>query len=317
MINLTLILRRLAFCFFLALPMLAGDLHAQIVPGTGRKLQKVGDDFEAEDWKYVPKPPKASREQDGQARFPTGYSTNRRWYESPKRGQPDTVRIVPTPAGGPAGSKQSLLLRSLATGRPGLTSNEMQQDDFIMACASRVGIISTRRTPSCVVRVYLPPFEEWENRTGSHFGVRADLRTTKVSFRKRFLLGDKRLTEAEAYWPGFFIQFHSRTDSRFKEDSAVLLIRGDQYGHEIRGPAITQTGWWTMGMSFTPDGRVHFYASPGVDRLTAADYITSSLPYGYNAENFATMFFNSVNWDDGRTWSTSFIIDDAEVFVLR
>ena len=72
-----------------------------------------------------------------------------------------------------------------------------------------------------------------------------------------------------------------------------------------------------MGMSVTPDGQVHYYASPGVDDLTAADYLYSSFPYGYEAEQFATQFFNIVNKDDGRTASTAFIIDDPEIFVLR
>jgi hypothetical protein len=30
-----------------------------------------------------------------------------------------------------------------------------------------------------------------------------------------------------------------------------------------------------------------------------------------------TFFFNIVNNDDGRTWSTKWIIDDPELYVLR
>ena len=63
-------------------------------------------------------------------------------------------------------------------------------------------------------------------------------------------------------------------------------------------------------MSVTSDGRVHYYARQGVEDLRAQDHLYSSWPYGYQAEQFATHFFNSVNMNDGRTWSTPFIIDD-------
>jgi len=305
------------FIFLLAVPMLAIDLRAQVVPGSGRKLTNVGDSFEDENWSWVPKLPKSSREQDGRLRAPTGFSTNRRWFESPKRGQPDQVERVATPPDGLVGSKGSLLLRSLYTSRPNTPGYEQCQDDFILACASRVGALNIGRTPSFVTRVWLPPFDQWEDRTGTQFGIRADLKTTKTETKRRFLFSSRTEHIGEAYWPGFFIQFHSETDRRFNEDSAMLLLRCDQYGREISGPAIRETGWWTFGMSFTPDGRAHYYASPGVDPLTRADYITSTFPYSYRAERFATMFFNVVNSDNGKTWSTPFIVDDTEVFVLN
>ncbi len=72
-----------------------------------------------------------------------------------------------------------------------------------------------------------------------------------------------------------------------------------------------------MGMSVTPDGMVHYYASPGVDELTEEDYITSQYPYDYRAERFRTFFYNVCSADDGRRWSTSFIVDDPKVYVLR
>ena len=76
-------------------------------------------------------------------------------------------------------------------------------------------------------------------------------------------------------------------------------------------------GWWTLGMSVTPDGQVHYYAKKGVENLTRKDYLYSSLPYGYRAEKFATLFYNVVNNDDGRTWTTKWIVDDPAVYVLH
>ncbi|MDA1231337.1 MAG: hypothetical protein O2856_11235, partial [Planctomycetota bacterium] len=43
-----------ATCFVVALPIFFVDAQAQIVPGTGMKLQQVGDDFEDEKWLWVP-----------------------------------------------------------------------------------------------------------------------------------------------------------------------------------------------------------------------------------------------------------------------
>ena len=184
-----------------------------------------------------------------------------------------------------------------------------------MACTSRIGAISVARNPSCTVRVWLPPFENWENRTGSHFGYRADLKTT-ITEKEKKLFFTKSVRKAEAYWPGFFIEFHNGDDARFQQDEAVLIIRGDNGGREVRGTRMTP-GWWTLGMSFTSDGQVHYYARQGVGNLRASDHLYSSTPYGYRAERFATQFFNSVNLNNGRTWSTPFIIDDPAVFTLR
>ena len=50
-----------AVCFVVAIPIFFIDAHAQVVPGTGMKLNQVGDDFEDVDWKWVPNGSKASR----------------------------------------------------------------------------------------------------------------------------------------------------------------------------------------------------------------------------------------------------------------
>ncbi len=302
-------------CFVIAIPVFFTQSHAQVVPGTGIRLANVGDDFEDKDWKWIPNGAKASREQDGAVRSPTGYSANRRWFESPKRGMPDVIQRVDTPANGIPGSKGALRLQTLHTGIPGRPSNQMEQDDFIMSCSSRIGAISVARNPSCTVRVWFPPFENWENRSGSHFGYRIDLKTT-ISEKKKRLFFTKSVKTPESYWPGFFVEFHSSHDPRFTEDEAVLLIRGNNGGHEVRSLEITP-GWWTLGMSCTSDGRVHYYGRKGVENLTAQDHLYSSFPYGYRAERFATHFFNSVNNNDGRTWSTPIIIDDPAVYSMR
>ena len=77
-----------------------------------------------------------------------------------------------------------------------------------------------------------------------------------------------------------------------------------------------QAGWWTLGMSVTKDGKVHYFAKPGVDDLTEEDHIASHTPYNYRAEHLKTFFFNIVNGDNGRTWSTPMIIDDPRLYFV-
>jgi len=285
------------------------------VPGMGQKVATVGDDFEAEDWSYVFNLPKSSEENDKQTRTPGGYSQNRRWFEGMMRGQPDVIKRVPTPEGGIEGSEGSLLMHSRQTGVPGYYSRSLQQDDFIVNTAARLrGSIPVSRSPSVVVRVYLPPWEQWERRTVPSFGFSAACITHTMKTKKASSRWGRSSTNyvSETYWPGMFIQFHPG-DGDKKPDSAVLVVRGGQRGHDFLGPKIPETGWWTLGMSFTPDGSVHYFASPGVDDLTSADHISSQFPYSYRCEHLNTFFFNVCSGDNAN-WSTPWIIDNAELY---
>jgi hypothetical protein len=268
---------------------------------------------------YFDNGPKASSNIDHQDRLPAGISKNQRVYESTYRGQPDVIKRVETPANGLRGSNYALSMRSRQTGIPGAPSYKMQQDDLLINVTSLLGgPVSVSKSPSVVCRVFLPPFEKWERRTGASFGFRAELEggSRQLASHKGFFgKSSKMKRKYEAYWPGFFIQFNSKFDGQNKEDSALLLIRAGSQGEDIVGPTIKETGWWTLGMTFTPDGSTHFYASPGVDPLTERDHIASSKPYGHTAEKLNTFFFNVVNQDDGRTWSTEWIVDDPALYL--
>lgn len=289
---------------------------AQVVPGTGLKVNEVGDDFEDENWTYTPNLPKASGNIDKVERYPTGFSSNNRWLESTYRGTPDSIRRVAPPKGGVPGSQGAMAIRTLHSGVPGSVSNKFQQDDLIANFAMTIGALPVNRSPSVVTRVYIPPFEQWEQRSGSHFGFRADCMTMIDEKNKVLSIFRGGSKKPEAYWPGFFVQLQRKQDG-FPETQAMLLLRSGTRGEDIPGPVITTPGWWTLGMSFTPDGQVHYYAHEGVSKLTAKDHLLSVYPYGYKAMQLSTMFYNVVNQDDGRTWSTEWIVDDAEVFVLH
>jgi hypothetical protein len=279
-----------------------------LVPGTGEKVTNAGDDFEDPNWSYVYNNPKNSSELDGQSRLPNGYSSNRRWFEGPMRGHPDLVQRVATPEGGLPGSQGSLLMRSVFTGTPGSPSYRSQQDDFIANVRGAIGRgVPVSWLPSFVVRVYMPPFEEWEKRTGNTFALRAGAHGSRPDGKEPI----------EEYWPGMWIVFHSKRDRRYKEDSAYFLLRAGPSGRDFKGPDIKQTGWWTLGMSFTADGQVHYFAKPGIEDLTAADHLSSQYPYGFTATQFDTFFFDLISADDGHTSSTSWIIDDPAFYLVH
>ena len=294
--------------------------NAQVVPGTGERLTEIGDDFEDEKWGYVPNLPKSSNNIDHQVRYPSGQSNNNRWFESLLRGQPDIVERVETPAGGLPNSKGAMKLRSVQTGIPGAPSFKMQQDDFIMNGNNRFGgTIPNMWTPNVVARVYMPPFEQWERRTGSSFGFRIETMThvwkpaTGKLFKK---VGKTR--QLDQAWPGMFVQLNCKSDSPNKEDNAVFVIRANENGNDfVAGPVITEPGWWTMGMTLSPDGRVHYYATKGTGPLRPTDRIASTMPYGEPNLQMNTLFFNVMSADNGRTWSTDWIVDDVEVFIAR
>jgi hypothetical protein len=287
-----------------------------LLPGTGSLVKGVGDDFEDENWKWYYNHPKSSEEQDKRMRGPMGRSANGRWFEGPKRGTPDVVKRIELPAPGIEGSGHGLLVASLNAGIPGRVTYQMQQDDLVYNMQRVTGRgISVADSPSVTVRVYLPPFEQWENRSGPSFGFRAGCYTHAI------ITGDDHPDEGkfglEEYWPGMFICFESSHDGKIKEDAAYIRVRGGRNGGEIRGPKIEELGWWTLGLSFTPDGMVHYFASPGVDELTMDDHITSQYPYNYRTEWLKTFFFNVCTKDDGRTWSTPWVIDDPKVYFQK
>ena len=117
----------------IALLFSSGLVYGQrpVIPGTGMEVAGVADDFEDPSWSYIPNNPKSTEDIDERQRGPMGKSTNGRWYEGIKRGHPDVVQRVATPAGGLPGSQGALLMRSKMTGLPGQPSGTMHQDDFI------------------------------------------------------------------------------------------------------------------------------------------------------------------------------------------
>lgn len=286
------------FVAFLLWPALLWSAEP-VVPGTGTKIPRVGDDFEDPEWEYYANGEKSSQEMDQQPRLPTGEARNGRWYEGIKRGHPDIVRRIDTPPGGLPGSTGALLLQSRRTGIPNRITNRLQQDDFVADVNYRLGsTIPVASRPSVVVRVFLPPIDQWEPRPGPHFAFR--------------LAGETNKGSIETYWPGLFIVLEPNGR---QPNVAHFRIRANRKGQDYKSQPISQTGWWTLGLSVSPDGQIHYYARPGIEDLTEDDYLASEFPYGHRCYRFKTFFFNVCNVDDGKTWSTPWIIDDPSVYV--
>ncbi len=247
----------------------ANMLQAQtVVPGTGERVLGAGDNFEDTSWEFQNHFPKGSHNVDGQIREPRGISKNGLWYESAKRGQPDVLKRVAPPAGGLLGSKGAQLMRTLYSAIPERVGRGSHQDDLLFDTSPAIPV---SQSPSVVVCVYLSPLDEWENHTGTSFGLRTAIEAT-VWQRSKGIFFSRRVRKRETYFPGIFIQFNSQTAGQEK-DSAIFILRGGDDGKDYLGPEITQTGWWTLGISFTSDGRAHYYASPGVDDLKPEDRI--------------------------------------------
>lgn len=292
------------------------------VPGTGLKIDKVGDDFEDAEWKYIYNGYKSSDENDKQQRLPAGISKNGRWFEPVMRGQPDKIERVATPKGGIEGSTGSMYMASIFPGVPGRPSGKVEQDDFCASCVQPMGgRIPISWQPNCTVRVFVPPMELWENRVGASFGYRLGL---KASHEKKDERGRSQ-GYLEDYWPGMFFRMEQRVvDIPAKDDQPAsrqtqrymrIAIRSDGRGRDLPGPNLTETGWYTLGMTCTADGAVHYFFRQGVEDLRAEDRIASHFPYGFRASQFETFFFDVLSRDDGKTWSTPWIVDDAFLYL--
>ncbi len=270
-----------------------------VVPGTGRLITMVGDDFESASWEYHPNHPKSSRNIDKKERSPLGESANGRWLEGPHRGSPDLMKRVPTPPDGLPGSHHCLLIRTLNPGVPQKPSNQPQQDDVMIKVRRRLGeSVPPSAQPNSVVRVYVPPLERWEPRSGASFGFRLDLWGKKP--------GERELTQ---YWPGIFFNLQRKSAHGPADDVAFLTLRGDERGRDIRSIEVTP-GWWTLGLSVSADGMCHFYAREGVEDLRPEDRLASYFCYGFVCQRLDLIFFNVVTMDNGSRWSTPWMIDD-------
>jgi hypothetical protein len=271
--------------------------YSPVIPGSGIRVARTGDDFEAEDWAYYPMQPKSSWNIDDDVREPGSYSKNGQWAEGAKRGTPDRVVRVATPSGGVEESSGSMLIQTLYSGIPGTLTQEVQQDDLLHNSQATAGALPVSWSPNCLCRVFVPPVKHWEQRDGATFGYRTGL------------------VAHEEYWPGIFLHMERPVGKDGQRKHQVRAwIRADNGGRDLPSLTFEPETWITMGISHTPDGAVHFFLRPGVENLTREDCVGSYWCYGYRAHTFHTFFFNVINFDNGRSVSTPWIVDDAFLY---
>lgn len=277
-----------------------------VVPGMGPRISKTGDDFEDEKFVYYPNHPKSSWNIDEEVRVPGSYSSNNLWAEGSKRGTPDVVKRIPTPPGGIPDSKGAMLIQTLYSGIPGRISNEDNvQDDLLHNVQGQIGReIPVAWSPNVHCRVFIPPASQWERRNGATFAFRTGMH------------GYTPDRDYDEYWPGifFWMQREKTAEGKTKESISVI-VRADEYGRDL--PMLTfQPGTWcTLGISMTPDGRCSFFAKSGVEDLTADDHLGTYMCYNWRGTVFTTFFYNVMNFDNGRSWSTPWVIDNAFLHV--
>ncbi|MFN0022075.1 MAG: hypothetical protein ACKVP0_27820 [Pirellulaceae bacterium] len=276
-----------------------------LIPGTGLRIAKTGDDFEDEKFEYYPQHPKSSWNINKQMNVPGGISLNNLWAEGGKRGTPDVVKRIATPPGGIEGSKGCMMIQSLNPGIPGRASHEEQQDDLLHNVEGVAGSqIPVAWSPNVVCRVYVPSESQWEKRNGATFGFRIGL------------YGYTPQGKYDEYWPGIFfhMQREQAADGKIKP-SILSVLRADEFGRDLPGPVFQPSSWCTLGMSMPPDGSVQFFGKPGIDDLTEKDYLGGWHCYSWRGVNFSTYFFNVINMDNGRSWGTPWTIDNAYLYV--
>ncbi|MCE9528836.1 MAG: hypothetical protein K8R36_22550 [Planctomycetales bacterium] len=276
-----------------------------LIPGTGLRIAKTGDDFEDTKFEYYPQHPKSSWNINKQMNVPGGISLNNLWAEGGKRGTPDVVKRIATPPGGIEGSKGCMMIQSLNPGIPGRASGEEQQDDLLHNVEGVAGTqIPVAWSPNVVCRVYIPSESQWEKRNGATFGYRIGL------------YGYTPQGKYDEYWPGIFfhMQREQTADGKIKP-SILSVLRADEFGRDLPGPVFQPSSWCTLGMSMPPDGSVQFFGKPGIEDLTEKDYLGGWHCYSWRAVNFSTFFYNVINMDNGRTWGTPWTIDNSYLYV--
>ena len=273
------------------------------IPGAGRRIAEIGDDFEDPAWEYIYNDPKSCQDLDAQKRNkPLGYSANGRWAESGYRGHPDVIERITPPAGGIAGSQGALLLKTLESGCPGEYNNQREQEDFL---ATFPQTFTPAQRPSVVVHYYLPPYDQWRPRLHA---AQLSIRTQTLSHVK----GGEPDPNGWI-WPGMWIVFRPASE-QYPTDTAYIRMRANEEGHDQAAIGL-YPGWWTFGLSFSKDGKVHYFASEGAEPLDASDHLGSFYPYGRVIDEISSLFINVITVHDGATWSTEWIVDDAFFFV--
>ncbi len=150
----------------------------------------------------------------------------------------------------------------------------------------------------------------------THFAFRAAVETTITETKNQFLFSSKEKKD-EIYWPGLFIVRDTKKVDGQMVPTAHFRVRADRRGGDFMGPEIPTMGWWTLGISFTPDGLVHYFAKPGVEDTDSRRLHRHSHAVWIQGGRVRSFFYNVVNGDNGKDWSTDWIVDDPKFYIIK
>lgn len=123
-------------------------------------------------------------------------------------------------------------------------------EDMISTYDEQIGrSLEAVEGPSVVTWVWLPPFAAWPGGMNAA-GFREWLGFRVTAFDAELVNG------SGFYWPGIFV-----ANDDF---GPVLMARvGDGYAPDVPIARVEVSGWWTLGIAFSWDGRTEYYAAPG------------------------------------------------------
>lgn len=211
------------------------------------------------------------------------------------RGTPELITRVTTPLGGKVGSTGALEIRTNS-----IDSDESpDQEDFLTAeYTPRLGRrLTLADQPVFLVRVWLPPFNQW----GAYY---------RFGFRHEYFLMNGSKT-----YSSIFLEYKKRAGPK-----PVVIIRIDKNEYANPNWVIDRDGWWTLAVGFDEKGVDYFYAYPGLGIPTGKEKIfdggqirggdDTSIDY-FNYSFFSLMYLPTGNA------SPPIVIDDYETWGVR
>jgi len=266
------------------------------VLGRFRCLDSLCDDFEDENWHYD---------------YSKHTCFRKFWRGNPdvggsQRGEPELLARVPTPYGGKNGSSGALEIR---TNKIDSGKVPDQEDLLTIEFEEILGYkLSRIHQPVFIVRVWLPPFDEWGDTY--YFGFRLEASSDNN--------GD--------YYPSIWLKkednYNPYIAVSIRTPQAVAMTKYYKKNLcDIPIKGINQDGWWTLAIAFDKSGVGYYYARSGSSDLREEDKIYTTTrfetEYGIKDLHMDCINYNLFKIAYPKTGNTSprFVIDDFEVWV--
>jgi len=212
--------------------------NASGVLGRTDRLNELCDYFEDTSWSYNPQ---------------TEEFYKKLWRGGSGRGIPELLKRVTTPTGGKDGSKYAL---EICTNETEIYKDKnLTQEDLLTAEYEQILKRKLTRAdqPVFIVRVWLPPFDQWGDQRS--FGFR----------HESFLENGVKDQHYSTIWLVYDRSMKPKPFFKYRIGTNELF-------YEVYDPRlIEQDGWWTIAIAFDKNGFCHYYAHPGVGDLTEKD----------------------------------------------